>query len=117
MFEMIEHRGNREALANIGNKSRVAGMLEMFLPAACLEYHAVRRHSPFSTVQVATLFDSEERAYMDGEAKFYTHMIGLSKSKTASARKLASRVRSQYPLRYERCVEYFRSYEAPQLNS
>jgi len=117
MFEMLEHRGNRETMANIGDKARVAGMLEMFLPAACLEYHAVRRHSPFSTVQVATLFDSEERAYTDGEAKFYTHMIGLSKSKPASARKLASRVQSQYPQHYERCMEYFRSYEASRLHS
>ena len=117
MFEILEHRGNREAMANIDDKARASGMLEMFLPAACAEYHAVRRYSPFRTVEVATLFDSEEQAYTDGAARSYTHVIGRSKSKPTFSCKLESRVRSHYPRHYERCVEYFRSLEASRPSS
>ena len=117
MFEMLEHPGNRDVMANIDDKGTVAGMLEMFLPAACLEYHAVRPHSPFRTVEVATLFDSAEQAYEDAEARSYTHMIGRSKSTPTFARKLESRVRSHYPRHYERCVEYSRSLGASRPGS
>jgi hypothetical protein len=87
-------------------------LLEMFLPAACIEYHTVRRHSPFRNVRVATLFGSAEEAYRDGEAGFYTHLIGLSKSMPTYARKLEARMRSRYPRCYERCMEYSRFVEA-----
>jgi hypothetical protein len=105
-FEMVEHPGNRDAITRIEDKYRFAGMLEMFLPAACLEYHTARPHSPFRTIKTETLFDSAEDAYRDGEEKSYTHMIGGSKGKLVYARKLESRVRSHYPRHYERCVEY-----------
>jgi len=111
-FEMLEHPGNREAVARIEDKPRFSGTLEMFLPAACLEYHTARPHSPFRTVEAATLFDSAEQAYRDGEAKSYTHMIGRSKSKPTNARKLETRVRLHYPRHYERCVEYSRIFGA-----
>jgi hypothetical protein len=117
MFEMLEHPGNKDAMANIDDKAKVAGMLEMFLPAACLEYHAVRRHSPFRTVEAAMLFDSAEQAHSDGESRFFTHVIGRSKSKPTFARKLESRVRSDYPRHYERCVEYSRSLGASRPSS
>ena len=117
MFEMLEHPGNRGAMADIDDKGRVSGMLEMFLPAACLEYHAVRSHSPFRTVEVAMLFDSAEQAYAAGESRSFTHVIGLSKSKLTFARKLESRVQSHYPRHYERCVEYSRSLGASQPSS
>jgi hypothetical protein len=110
MFEMLEHRGNKDAMANIDDKASVSGMLEMFLPAACLEYHTARRHSPFRTVELATLFDSSEQAYTDADVRSYTHVIGRSKSKLTFARKLASRVQAHYPRHYDRCVEYSRSY-------
>jgi hypothetical protein len=117
MFEMLEHRGNKDAMALIDDKATVAGLLEMFLPAACLEYHAVRRHSPFRAVEVATLFDSAEQAYIEGVAKSYTHVIGRSKGNLAFARKLESRVRSHYPRHYDRCVKYSRSLAASQSSS
>ena len=110
MFEMLEHRGNKDAMANIDEKASVTGMLEMFLPAACFEYHTARRHTPFRTVELATLFDSSEQAYTDAEVRSYTHVIGRSKSKLTFARKLASRVQAHYPRHYDRCVEYSRSY-------
>jgi hypothetical protein len=112
LFEMLDHPGNREAVAKIDNKIKVAGLLEMFLPAACIDYHMVRRHSPFRNVRVATLFGSAEEAYRDGEAGSYTHLIGLSKSRPTYARKLEARVRSRYPRCYERCMEYSRFVEA-----
>jgi hypothetical protein len=112
LFEMLEHRGNREAFEGIADKSRMAGLLEMFLPAACLEYHAVRPHSPFRTVKTATLFNSAEQAYMYGETEYYTHMIGWSKGRPNYARKLEARVQSRYPRYYERCMEYSQFFEA-----
>lgn len=112
LFEMLDHRGNRDAIAKIDDKVKVAGLLEMFLPAACIEYHTARRHSPFMTVRAATLFGSAEQAYTDGEAGYYTHLIGQSKSSPTYARKLETRVRSRYPRYYERCMEYSRFVEA-----
>jgi len=112
-FELLEHPGNREAMARIEDKVRFGGMLEMFFPAACLEYHSVRNYSPFKAVRAATLFGSAEEAYRDGEARFYTHMIGRSKRKPSYANKLEARVRSHYPRHYERCMEYSRFIEAP----
>ena len=106
-FEMVEHPGNRVAITGIEDKYRFIGILEMFLPAACIEYHTARPRSPFRTIKPQTLFDSAEDAYRDGEAKSYTHMIGRSKARLAYARKLESRVRSYYPRHYERCVGYF----------
>ena len=105
-FELLEHPGTREAMARMEDRGKVAGMLEMFLPAACLEYHTAMPHSPFTTVEAATLFDSAERAFREGEAKRYTHVIGRSKSKPAYARSVEMRVQSCYPRYYERCLEY-----------
>jgi hypothetical protein len=113
LFEMLDHPGNREAMAKIDNKIKVSGLLEMFLPAACIEYHTARRHSPFRTVRVATLFGSAEQAYKDGDAGSYTHLIGRSKGRLTYARKLETRVRSRYPRYYERCLEYSRSLDPP----
>jgi hypothetical protein len=110
-FEMLEHRGNRDAMARIEDKANVAGVLEMFLPAACLEYHTTRRYSPFRTVKAETLFDSAEQAYRGGEAVSYTHMIGRSKSQPSYARRLEARLRASYPRLHERCAEYSRTVE------
>jgi hypothetical protein len=105
-FEMLEHRGNREAMASIADKAEVSGLLEMYLPAACAEYHTIRSYSPFTTVRVATLFESAEQAYREGETQAYTHMIGRSKRKAEYAMRLEDRVRAQYPKHYERCLAF-----------
>jgi hypothetical protein len=106
-FEIIEHPGNRLGMAEISDKTTMSGLLEMFTPAACLDYYATRPFSPFTDVQVETLFDSAESAFADDGASGYTHLIGRSKSKPSNVLKLLRRVERDYPATFSRCQDIF----------
>lgn len=100
----IEHQNNAKALSSIGHPEKVVGMLEQFIPAACLDYHCDRKDSPFSNIKVECLFESAEEAYEKANQLGYTHLIGPSKKSQELIALLEKRVKEYYPQYYERCV-------------
>jgi hypothetical protein len=85
---------------------RHAGTLEMLLPGMLVDYHRGNPGSPFRDTRMETLFPTPEAAYLSGESHSYTHLLGDSKRKPGTLRRLDLRVQREYPKEYARCEEY-----------
>ena len=99
-IRVIEHPANRTALPD-EEKVDHSVLVEQYLLAACLDFHAAHPDSPFSAVEARCLFPTAD-ASRDPEAARragYTHLIGAAKADPAIARRLEARVRRDYPSR------------------
>jgi hypothetical protein len=102
-IRIMEHPANRTALSE-EEKVEHAVLVEQYLLAACLEFHAAHPDSPFYGVEARCLFPTAD-ASRDPEAARragYTHLIGAAKAEPALARRLEARVQRDYPQHYER---------------
>jgi hypothetical protein len=105
-IRVVEHPGNAMGWPLVGLPSGHMFLLEQYLLNACVRYEQHHSPSKYGTVSLATLFNSSEQFYNDGErARFgYTHLIGRLKSNPDCRRMLERRVSAEYPAYYERCV-------------
>ncbi len=110
-FDLLDHPGNRATLPTMPNKIKHAGLIEMFLPSACRDYHRGHPDSPYTSVDIEYLFPSSEEAYAHGARAGYTHIIGKSKLNRSICRRLEERVRCMYPVHFKRCLKYAESLE------
>ena len=107
-IRVMEHPANRTALST-EEKVEHAVLVEQYLLAACLAFHAARPASPFNGVQPRYLFPTAD-ASRDPEAARragYTHLIGAAKADPMLARRLEARVERDYPQQYERVRRLF----------
>jgi hypothetical protein len=102
---------NRRGWALVTNKVDSMLLLEQYMLAACIEYHAATPTSPFTDVRLAYLFNSFTEAFNpDCAARVgYTHLIGDAKRNAAIADRLESRVWRDYPAQYEHCLAILQS--------
>jgi hypothetical protein len=105
-IRMIRHPRNQAAWARIGSSVGDNILFEQYLLAACLEFHRQSDRSQFRDSRIRYLFDSSEQAFDELAAvrAGYTHLIGGAKSDAAISRRLAERVRREYPRHYENCL-------------
>jgi hypothetical protein len=105
-LRLLNEPSNRRGWERVANKVDSMLLLEQYLLAACVAYHASNSDSPFTGLHLAYLFNSFAEAFSpDCAARAgYTHLIGDAKSNSAVADRLESRVRRDYPERYERCL-------------
>jgi hypothetical protein len=108
--QIVDHPINRSALKAVDAKSKnlYLMLIEQFLPAACLEYHADNEFSKFFGVKCKFLFHSMDDAYYRSFRSGYTHLISSSKLNPVIAERLDARVRETYPDLYDRCLNYLR---------
>jgi hypothetical protein len=107
-LQIVNHPINAAAFKDTDSKSKnlYLMLIEQFLPAACLEYYADNKYSPFCGIKPRFLFHSVEDAYCRAFRCGYTHLISISKSNPIIAERLETRVQSEYPELYERCIRY-----------
>jgi len=105
-FQILDHPINQISLESIEKKAQIAGMLEMYLPAACIDCYFG------ADVFAKYLFTSAEEAFEKGDSIGYTHLLGSSKRNLSIISRLEKRVEKEYPIYYERCVAFA---EKPQL--
>lgn len=97
---------NSRGWARVENKVDSMLMLEQYMLAACVEYHAAQPASPFAGVQMSYLFNTLAEAFEPGITSHlgFTHLIGHAKQDAAVTDRLERRVRQDYPEQYERCL-------------
>ena len=108
-FSILQHPGNQRVLENLEEKTRIIGMLEMYLPLICMEYHSNFRKSAFHNVRIEYLFSSAEDAFQNGNNRGYTHILGGAKRELQILARLEQRVQYEYPIYYKRCIEFSES--------
>lgn len=101
---MIER--NREKLASLTATEKLGSniLVEQYLLAACIEHRLRQSNSSSEPVQIGYLFDSDEAAATDADAHGYTHLIAGAKRNPTLCAKLERRVRSEYPVEYQKAV-------------
>jgi hypothetical protein len=87
------------------HKWRFTYIVEQFLLSACLGYHRFHPTSPHRGVRCEHLFGSWEEARNPNQAAKvgYTHLMAYSKRAPDIMRRLADRVRRDWPEYYRRC--------------
>jgi hypothetical protein len=105
-MRLVQDEGNRGAWARMGSILSDNILVEQYLLAACLGYHAQRPGSPFGDVHAAYLFESVDAAFDEAKAAAvgYTHLIGPAKGNRRLMERLEARVRRDHPAAYERCL-------------
>ena len=102
-MRLVEHPLNVPAWPLLGDKQYYTTVLEQYLLEACVSFHQAREHSPFRDVSMQYLFDSPGDAYARAESVGYTHLIGGAKANPEILARLEERVRTHFPVLYERC--------------
>jgi hypothetical protein len=107
-IRLLEDSGNQSAWANLSDKIGHNVLFEQFLLAACIDYHQAQRDSSFGDIAIRYLFSSTDDAFNPETAGRlgYTHLIADAKRNPELALRLQTRVAKNYPLYYERCLEY-----------
>jgi hypothetical protein len=93
------------AWSRLPDKMSLNTIVEQFLLGACIDYHCFHPTSPYRGVKVKHLFPSVEAAYdLNQAARLgHTHLLGVTKSHPAVARRLEDRVRRENPDYFRRC--------------
>jgi hypothetical protein len=109
---LVADRRNR-ALGIRQGKTGQMLLLEQYLLSACLEYHRVRKRSPFCGIEIRYLFETWEDVFRPERATEagFTHLAAGAKGSLRVARHLERRVREDLPGHYERCIKYVRDRE------
>ena len=105
-INIISRSDNVEKLAPLDNKAKIAGMIEMYLPAVCYDYHKNKEDSQFKDIKFEYLFSSAEEAYTNPENIKYTHILGRAKRDESIIKALDDRVKNLYPQYHERIEQY-----------
>lgn len=104
-LRLVKDPTNALALSTISGKGGMTSLLEEFMVAAHIEYHAGRSDSPFRDVKPAFLFDSVAEgtnAHNLSDLGF-AHLAGAIKSVPSVTNLLEHRVRTDYPAQFDRC--------------
>ncbi len=109
-IRFIEHPSNRIAWNRLEENVERNILAEQYLLSACIEYHKRMERSPFHTLDIQYLFDSLTDALDPSKAKEagYTHLIASAKKSRILAEKLEKRVKTDYPVAYDRCMKYMK---------
>jgi hypothetical protein len=96
----------RPGWQGIADRARHNVLVEQFLLAACIGYHANHPGSPHVGVRAEHLFASWQAAVDDGEAERagFTHLIAGAKRAPEAVRRLSARVRRDWPEFWARCA-------------
>jgi len=105
-FKIINHPPNAKALDPLDDKAKITGMIEMYLPSICYEYHKEKENSSFRDLEIEYLFSSAEDAYRNTQQIKYTHILGRAKRDQVIVKRLEERVATEYPNYYKRIIEY-----------
>jgi hypothetical protein len=103
---VVERPENAAGWQRHPNKWPFTYVVEQFLLSACLGYHRSAPDSPHKGVRCEHLFRSwDEARNANNAAKVgYTHLMAYSKRAPEVMRRLADRVRREWPEFYRRCV-------------
>jgi len=106
--QVIEHGANQRAWRDLSDDIERNILAEQYLLSACIEYHRNLRTSPYRDLRIHYLFRSQEEAFDPQKAAEigYTHLIAGSKRNPDVAENLVRRVKTDYPIQYERCMKY-----------
>jgi hypothetical protein len=107
-IRLIEHRGNQPGWRRLPEKIGHNILFEQYLLAACVEYHKGRADSPHRDIDIRYVFSSMDEAF-DPEIAGrigYTHLIADAKRNPALAERVEARVAKDYPVQYQRCLDY-----------
>jgi len=106
---LVADRRNRALRIRQGKTGQML-LLEQYLLSACLEYHRVRKRSPFCGIEIRYLFENWEDVFRRERATEagFTHLAAGAKSNLRVAGHLERRVREDLPGHYERCIKYVR---------
>jgi len=104
-IKLVEHSPNRSALSKLKNKSMHVILLEQYLLSACIDYHKHCSGSPYSGIHIEYLFPSLVDLY-GAEKVGYTHLIAKTKKDSSITSRLEKRVKENYPIYYENCINY-----------
>ena len=105
-IKIISNPVNAKALAPLDNKAKLTGMIEMYVPSVCYDYHKNRDGSLFKDLEMEYLFTSAEDAYNNPKQIKYTHLLGRAKRDLEIIKRLENRVKLEYPIYYKRINEY-----------
>jgi Family of unknown function (DUF6734) len=103
---LVERPENAAGWMRHPHKWRFTYVVEQFLLSACIGYHRAHPHSPHQGVRCEYLFRSWDEARNPNHAAKagYTHLMADSKRAPDVMRRLAYRVRRDWPEYYRRCV-------------
>jgi hypothetical protein len=104
VLELVERQENVAGWQKLGDKRRYNNVIEQFALAACVGYHRYHATSPFRGVRTEYLFNSWEDGFDPQRAARvgFTHLM-FGKSSPLVRRRLADRVRREYPEYLQRC--------------
>ena len=105
---LVERPENAAGWARHPEKWRFTYVVEQFLLSACLGFHRFDPGSPYRGVRCEYLFCSWDEARNPNQAAKlgYTHLMAYSKRAPDIMRRLADRVRRDWPEYYRRCIRY-----------
>lgn len=112
VIKIIEHPINKAIIAQIDNKSDYMALLEQFVLATFIDYHAFHTISCYKNINIEYLFEDVEEAFRCGDEKGFTHLIGGAKRNEFLMNRLEKRVMIDYPEHYDRCMKYLRDKRA-----
>lgn len=103
--ELVQREENAGAWSLVSFKQDFNIVLEQFFIAACVEYHAEHRGSPFREVRVEHLFPTSDAPYEPNYAARvgFTHLIAGGKGHAGVARRLEERLWREDPAYFRRC--------------
>ena len=104
-LDLIERPENAAGWSRHPDKRRFVYVVEQFLLSACLGYHRFHPGSPYKGVRTEYLFRSwdEARDPREAEKRGFTHLMGHSKRAPEIMRRLAERVRKDWPELFWKC--------------
>ncbi len=85
-------------------------LVEQYFLSAAFEYHRSSPDNPFGALDMAYIFGSSQEAFTPDAARQagYTHLIGGAKRNPELLKRLERRVERDYPLQYDRCLNFVR---------
>ena len=104
-IELIQSKENRAAWSLVSFKQDLNIVLEQFFLAACVQFHAAHRDSPFNGVRMEHLFQTSEAPFDPNHAARvgFTHLIAGGKGHPGVARRLEERLWREDPTYFRRC--------------
>ena len=104
-LELINHPLNQPVWVNLERKDNHFILIEQYFLAACIEFHKNNKESNFYGIDIEYLFPSYQAAVKTAPAMGFTHLIASAKRNPSLLDRLEQRVRTDYPHRYQRCLE------------
>jgi hypothetical protein len=105
-INIVSHPDNIDRLASLDDKAKIIGMIEMYLPSVCCDFHRGNGETRFRDIFAEHLFSCAEEAYNNPRRIKYTHIIGRAKRDLFIIGRLEDRVRVHYPHYYQRIEQY-----------